>query len=432
MFNNVNSGRFNSNWWNVANTQFFRTLTHNTGLPTMPNLNPGNNANTPDALRASVMEIRRGADSLQAAIRGMQGVGRGVSSPFGIANAVSSEPDTLRITGFDANRLRQAGVSGFTVDVQQVARAQRNEGQALDAGGLDFAAGNQHISLNVGNRQFDFNVNVNANDTNRDVQQRIASAVNARSNQTGVRASVVFDDDAQTSSLVFESTQTGVNVAGQPNFTIGGGSDALGVLAMNTVTQQAQNAEFRVNRNGFTGSLQTSRTNDVDLGFGITGQLRDAGEAQVTLGRNEAAQIASFREIVDGFNSLMTAAQRNANAGDGANARGREASPLERNLIGVFNTYASALNRIGVSMGADGFLRVNEEQMRSAAESGALERFATDGGRGNFGFINRLDRIADNAMRNPARVATPPQALQPFNPQINHMTNIGLLLDTLF
>ena len=417
-FNPIGGG----NWWNMGNSGFMG----GNNMQTLLNMPPFgiNMANTPQNFRNSILNVRTHAENLRTSLNNIRGIGRNNNSPFGLIRAVSGDTDLMRITGSDANRLRNLNVTNFTVDVVQVAQAQRNEGASLTASDLavnsGFTAGSHQMTLNVGGRNFDINFNVSATDTNRDVQQRIANAINNRN--IGVTASVSADANAGTSALVLQSSETGINIAGQPNFTVTGG----GALGVGTITQQAQNAEFRVNR-GFTGALQTSRTNEVNLGFGITAELRAVGRVEVNMARDEVAQINSIRDMVNNFNALMQTAQDNS--------PGRNISRLEQQLTGLVQANSSTLSRVGISMNRDGFLSIDENRMRTAAESGALERFATDGGStGNFGFVNRLARTVDNAIRNPAGLMNNVHNNQSNRHvrQMNQLMNIGMLFSSMF
>lgn len=389
-----------------------------------------NIAPTSPDFQASLLNVRQAADSMRATIDNM----RGASSNFGMIQPVSGDEDMLRITSADANRLRNAQPGDFSVDIVQLAEAQRNEGAALTASDLatdaGFDVGNHHIALNVGGRQFDVNFAVSATDTARDVQQRIAHAVNARASATGVTASVDYDRDTGLSSLILESTRTGVDRAGQPNFTVTSDTgNALEVIGVEDITQQAQNAQFRVNRGSITGALRESRTNDVDLGHGITAQLRDVGQVQVTMGRDVDGQVGNIRSFVDSFNSFLEAAR------GGASGAGNR---LERDLTRLTEAFSATLQRVGINRDDSGFLRIDESRMAAAAESGVLERFAHDGGnRGTFGMINRIGRMADNVSRNPMPFMnnrgfnTQNQRPFPANFMPNMHTNTGILFESM-
>jgi hypothetical protein len=427
---NTNFSPNNVNWFGAGNNFFGGS--QNAMFPGVSNQVFGNNTSgTSSNFRANLLELSRTADMMRASLNHMRGLGRDADSPFGAIRAISSDTDILNISSVSANRMRNANLSDFTVDVVQMAQAQRNEGTALNANTLATAAGfevgSHHIALHVGDRQFDINFTVSATDTARDVQQRIANAINTRN--VGVEASVSVN--AGSSTLALQSAETGVAAADQPNFTVSSSAgNALAVTGIGTITQQAQNAQFRVNR-GFTGALQTSRTNDVDLGFGITAQLREEGTAEITLGRDETRQINAFRHMVNSFNDLMNAAR---------DASGSRGGALERELAGMARSASASLSRVGISINQDGLMRIDEDRMQAAFERGELERFAMrDRVGSNFGFMNQLTRTADRVARNPGafvRDDSNPMNTGGLNfnagqlAQMNRFMNLGMLFET--
>jgi len=189
-FNNFNANN-NINWWTGGENQANQNAGGLGNLFAMGN----NQANTSGAFRQNLLELRRTADMLTQSLNFMRGIGsQNASSPFRSNRAVSDDADILEMTASNTFRMsgRNQANSDFSVEVLQLAQTQRNEGNALNSGTLattaGFTTGNHRISINVGERQFDFNFSVNANDTVETVQNRIASAVNARN--IGVTASV--------------------------------------------------------------------------------------------------------------------------------------------------------------------------------------------------------------------------------------------------
>ncbi|MCL2217521.1 MAG: hypothetical protein FWB91_10965 [Defluviitaleaceae bacterium] len=352
-----------------------------------------NQSGTSQAARNSVVQLRETSEALTRALNTIRGIGN-TNSPMQANRPVSGNTDALAIRSFDSNRLRGSGAADFNVEIVQLAQAQRHDGAALNSSARatesGFTAGAHHIAITVGDRQFDIHFNVSANDTNRDVQQRIASAINNRSD-IAVTASVNLNAEAGTSALVLQSSQTGINAntpAGQPNFTVSSlVGNAVSAAGVENISQHAQNAQFRVNR-GFTGALQTSRANDVDLGFGIMAELREVGTVEVEMGRDIIAQQNAFRHMVNSFNNLVEAAR---SAGNG--------SALASELGGIGRSFSSQLERIGISLNSEGRMQIDEARMAAAAESGELERFAT---RDGFNFMSRLTRASEGVSRNPA------------------------------
>jgi len=427
----VNNFNFNSlnnmNWWNNISGGNRNTLLSGSGNNALGQ----NFADTSVAFRSSVLQIGNSANSMVSSLNNIRGTAMGATSPFQATRPVPKNADVLSVRSFDANRLRSLNLSDISVEVMQIAQSQKNEGTALNsnarATASGFSAGAHRIAITVGDRQFDINFNVSVTDTNRDVQQRIANAITNNS-EIDVRASVSTDTAKGTSSLVLQSAATGVANEGQPNFTVRSVTgNAVGAAGIGEITQEAQNAQFRVNR-GSDGAVQASRTNDVDLGFGITAQLRAAGTTGLAMGKDETAQVSAFRNMVNSFNGMIQAAK---DAGSG--------SSLERELGGLARNFSSALGRIGISFNQDGFMRIDEARMNAAAASGELERFGT---RDGINFMNRLSRFAEGVARNPVAFAgsanTSSNLLNSgvnFTPmqmsRMTRMTNIGSLFDTL-
>jgi len=352
-----------------------------------------NQAGSSQAARNSVVQLRETSEALTRALNTIRGIGN-TNSPMQANRPVSDNTDALAIRSFNSSRLRGSGAADFSVEIVQLAQAQRHDGTALNSSArateAGFTAGAHHIAINVGDRQFDIHFNVSATDTNRDVQQRIANAINNRSD-IAVTASVNTDATAGTSALVLQSSQTGISAntaAGQPNFTVSSVTgNAVDITGVEAITEQAQNAQFRVNR-GFTGALQTSRSNEVDLGFGIMAELRETGTVEVEMGRDIIAQQNAFRHMVNTFNDLVRAAN---DAGRG--------SALASELGGIVRSFSSRLERIGISLNSEGRMQIDEARMAAAAESGELERFAN---RDGFNFMSRLTRASEGVSRNPA------------------------------
>ena len=204
--------------------------------------------------------------------------------------------------------------------------------------------------------------------------------------------------------------------------------NAVSAAGIGEITREAQDAQFRVNR-GAPGTVQTSRSNDVDLGFGITAQLKEAGSTRLTMGKDEAAQTSAFRSMVNSFNSMMQAAKE---TGRGSN--------LERELSSHSRSFSSSLERIGITLNQDGFMRIDETRLSAAAASGELERFGT---RDGVNFMKRLSRFAESVGKNPIAFAGAGNtSADPFNSGINYspsqmsmmsrLTGIGSLFDSLW
>jgi len=386
-------GNAGNNWW--ANASGRNPGIGSWNMPLAARQAAGTaQGGTSQAARNSIVSLRQTSEALTQSLNAIRGIGNAFNQPMQARRPVSQNTEALNINSFDSNRIRGAGTEDFSVEVLQLAQTQTHEGEALSATAraseAGFSVGAHHIEITVGNRRFDFNFNVSENDTVRDVQTRIANAINARSD-VAVSASVNFDQEAGTSALVLSSSQSGIDPdvgPGQSNFSVRSVTgNAVETAGVDMATTLAQNAAFRVTR-GFTGAVQTSRSNNVDLGFGISAELRQTGTTEVQMGRDIVTQQNAFRHMVNSFNDLVDSAR---NAGRG--------SALANELGGIVRNFSSQLERIGISLNSEGRMQIDEARMASAAESGELEEFAR---RDGFNFMSRLGRTASNVSGNPA------------------------------
>jgi len=353
--------------------------------------NPVKDFITDFGLKQSILQLTGKTFSLKQILNQLSGSDGLGNSLFHAKRPFSRNTNVLQIKSFNLAAMRGADISNLSVDVLQVAQAQKNEGTAMNSNAsateAGFSEGSHHITMNVNGREVDIKFNVSAIDRVGDVQRKIADAIN--NSNVGVKASVSVDDDTGRSSLVIESKETGAEVDGQPNFTFRSkAGNAVEISGIDNITKDAQNAEFRVNR-GFhsVGELRTSKSNTVDIGFGITVQLFGTGRAQMLLGRDDNVQANTIRDMAGLFNDLMSFGKDNEH-GDS----------IAQELLAIAQESSSVLNRIGISLDQDGFMRVDEDKLRAVSSSGMLEQFTLKDG---TDFISKLSQLLESIDKNP-------------------------------
>jgi hypothetical protein len=394
-YNNVIPGfTGNTNSANAVNSG--GNLANLTGLPIFNRVNYGRN--TAARLLPNVQDFLSSAklssNQLQSSLNSLLGTTKILSS-FS-STPVSSNKDLLTVKSFDNNRNLPNSLH-TSIQINQAATTQRNRGTALTAGSSavasGFTSGAQNMRLSVGDRNFNVGFSVNAGDTNRDVQEKIAESINRQN--TGVRAHVEHDSKNNTSTLILESQSAGSDYDGQLRFQLHSlTGNALERTGIGTVSRYAQNALYSING----GPELTSRTNDVDIGNGITVTLKASGTAEVTMGKNHDAPIQDIRNMVRHFNDLLAAAE--------VNRSDRRTNALYNQLMNTSKSYSASLERVGIEVTAAGYLRIDETKLKSAAESGRLETFITENRDRNFGFANRMQRIAGRVDSNPSAHVT--------------------------
>jgi flagellar capping protein FliD len=298
---------------------------------------------------------------------------------------------------------------------------------------MSFQTGWNQFEIEVNGKKHQISFQVSASDNNEAVQRKVAEAINDKN--IGIKASVTTDAGKKTSKLELESTNTGDDAKNKfsvSDLTSGGGAaDKLGI---GSVTQEAQNAIYKVGDGNFT----VSKSNKIDLGDGVTVTLKKATDTpvKVSVDTDTKNAVNKVREMVNSFNGLLATAEDNKNDRGGYR--------LMNQLKGISSTYSVSLDRIGIGVSADGYLSIDSDKMQKAAESGELEKFFTQNGDTNYGFANKLSRVADTVSANPTdfigkdKIHSSPTAgnnetlnyLQTY--KYNSLINSGLLFDLMF
>jgi len=352
---------------------------------------PQNKAQNSNPLSANslqyVTNIKLGANKLTSAIKGLSS-----GSSFRVKTMTSSDKDVLSVN-YVGSIFNRPG--NTTVKINQLASGQLNEGSKLQAnenfGGV---GGTGRFKVEIGGKTTVLSVDVKSSDTNEQVQQKMADAINNAG--VGLKATVKTDSEAKTSSLSIEAVNTGDDI--KSKFTISDmvGGELVAKTGVGTVTKQAQNAIYSVNG----GPERTSKTNTLDLGGGLNVTFNKASDKEITISQGMDLDFAksAVKDLVMSYNDIYIEALKNSSD--------PKAESLATRLLNVSKMYAGSLSEIGVGFDKDGKMTINEDQFNKAAENGKLEKFFTDNSGKNYGFTYQLGKLADNVSRNTSNFVT--------------------------
>ena len=345
---------------------------------------PANKTQSANQLGAGALQyvnnIKLASKNLKSAINNLSG------AAFAKKGVVSSDTSLLSVkyTGNDLS-----AVKPISVKIDQTAAGQLNEGAKLNASAAYAGSGVNKFSISINGKTTEFSVSVAAGDTNSVVQKKMADAVNNAG--IGVKATVETDSTKGLSTLKLEAVSTGNN--DKSKFTV---NDILGDLTarvgVNNVTREARDAVYSVNG----GATQTSATNNIDLGNGVSATLNASSEKTVTVqaGRDFDYVISVLDNMVKSYNDLYVEAAQNTND--------PKAQNLATKMVNVSKTYFGSLSNIGIGFDSSGRMTLDTARLNSAAENGSLEKFFTENSGKNYGFTNQLARLADNVSLNTA------------------------------
>ena len=352
----------------------------------MPSSLPGNGGNLMGQILFGAATFVHNAGPQANALNNSLG---SVGAIFGRVSAVSTNREVMQVSSFTGTT-----IPDVSVIVDAIARPQQNQGQTMLSAATDFQPGTFSFEIESEGQKHQITFTTTEALTNRAFMERVAREINESG--APVNASVTNTDG--NSALNISSNATGIPEGDAPHFSVrdisGGALQQLGVLNM---THEPENAVFRING----GEPITQASNEVDLGGGLIVTLLKASEesASVKEGRDEIGIRAILRTIVGQINSLLETARANPNDN---RTRG-----LVRDLESVLRRSRRDLAGVGISMGRDGRLVIDENRFRTASEDGtAISVFGMDGRRSSP-FVTHMSRIAENVSRNPMRHVSP-------------------------
>ncbi|WLR51893.1 flagellar filament capping protein FliD [Bacillus tianshenii] len=297
---------------------------------------------------------------------------------------------TRQATSTDTNALTAdvkegATAKEYSIKVNQLAQAQKNEGTALSGSAqTTMNAGTNTFTLTSGGDSQTLSVDITGTETNEEALNKLSTAINDAG--IGVKASVVKDTAAGTVQLALESSATGTDEA----FTIADVSgNAVSASGAAQTSQQAQNAKYTLDKY-FT---KESQSNTISLDEGnVSVTLKD-----VTSDAETISVAGNTDEIIEAAKSLVTS--YNDLKGTQADYGGMLSSAVNRNLDR--GLYSYQLEQLGISKSANGELSLDEDKLKENLQEKGYQFDRT---------INALDSLSDNLYKTSDRISQLPSA----------------------
>jgi flagellar capping protein FliD len=286
-----------------------------------------------------------------------------VKSLFNRQSASSSNPAAANLAYFNPdNSSGSVPDSTFQFDITQKAGNQINNGTALNPAVLSLAAGAKNFTMTVGAVQYDLSITVIPADTNRDVLNAMAAAINAAN--SGVTASVQTNSNG-TIQLRLDG-QTGLGGAFS---LIDSSGAAVTTTGANQTTQFASNASFTLN-----GAAHSQSNNNVYLlGGNLQVTLAGPGKATVTVGPDQASLTSTVSALVEAMNDLNSYLHNTPSL----------RSSLSRDWGSMLAPTAGKLSYYGISPGGSGQVSFNSSKFSAALQKNSTAvRQAMAGERG--------------------------------------------------
>lgn len=295
---------------------------------------------------AAIDETRDYASALQKSADKLQTVSKG--GAFEQKSVISSRSDAvagIKVSDGAVNKTYEIGVS-------QLAAAQKNIGNSLKSDAVsDFKLGKNEFSIISGGKSYNLSVDVKVTDSNKDVLDKMAQAINK--SDAGVNAAVSSDKNSGTSRIELTGSKTGSG----NDFILAAldDSDLLARSGADRVNTMVQDAVYEVD-----GLQQTSGSNVIKLQNGKAEvELKEKTEdkVKVSIGQDSEKVKSNIADFVKDYNALVTSLQDNS---------GLVNKSLLNNLTNISRGKSYSLKRIGINIGADQTLSVDNEKLSKA------------------------------------------------------------------
>lgn len=300
-------------------------------------------------------------------------------------SAQSSNPEAVEVkyTGDTSS----PDVSSFSVAVSQLASNQVNVGNYLQPNGNILKPGTYAFDLDINNITYEFEFNISDDETNKDVQNKLARLFN-RSN-IGIHAEVLTDS-LGNSAISLASDATGISGIRPTIFNIDSDNEELmNSLGLDRVTSYPSNAVFSVNgdeRFSTSNEFVINKTFEIKLN-GITGE----NPAVISIRTDGEAMVESINELISGYNNFITVTSDYNNSSFEGNER------LKKEFTNIARAHKTTLNNNGLKVQDDGSVVVDKESILNAVDRGTLGNIFSE----LNDFKKAMQRKADDIATNP-------------------------------
>lgn len=310
---------------------------------------------------------------------------------FSKKSAFSSEPEIISAS-FVGDSYTKEEIPGFSIEVKRLASNQENLGAFLENRRASLPADTYSFDLSINDMSYEFQFSISNDDTNKEIQERLARLVNNAS--IGLKASVIEGNGR--SALRLTSDSYGLPAGKEKLFTISDESTsmrkgAVEYFGLDYTSKDPGNALFTIN-----GEERTANTNRFTVGrlfeLHLQGLTRPDEPVQIGLKTDVESLADNVSDMIDGYNGFMNTA---ASYGDSQ----RLSRHLVNEMKSIASYYRGAMEEFGLSMKEDGTMELNRAALKESAASseditktfGSLKDFSKS-------LMRKADKVSINPM----------------------------------
>ncbi len=332
---------------------------------------------------------------------------------YGRKIAASNNEDVLDVTYIGDND--EPATPSMEIRVNRLASPQINTGEYLPDTTCKLPVGSYSFDMRIASNTYEFQFNINKEDTNTDIQKKIARLFNRSG--IGVDANIV-ESPSGNKALEIRSQSTGVIEFTGETFKITPGKEEsseklIKYFGLDNITNMPENASFNIN-----GIDETSTTNTftVNKEFEIT--LKDVTDDEdepvhITFKQDIETLIDSTAELTNGYNSILSLARDKADSS-------YESSKLTNEIQTITKRNRSELESCGIKIDDNGYLSIDKAVMSQAAEEDGIESIYRSLSNFKENILNKANHISIDPMNfvNKTLISYPNPVRQYANPYV--------------
>ena len=299
------------------------------------------------------IDIKESTRIIKNVVASLSDAEEGIGNAFQKKIAVSSQEDVVS-ADYIGDSKKPNETEQFLVEVKQLASSQINLGNFLDKNRLALKPGSYSFDLENSSSTFEFQFNINSEDTNYTTQNKLANLITNA--DIGLKASVIEDENG-LSALQVESVSTGI-ASGEPFlFSIfpqasQDSISAVETLGINHVSQEAGNAVFLLD-----GVERSSHANTFTINHAFELTLKGLSEeghpAVIGFKSNADAMADNIQTLVDSYNSIL----QTANKYSGSQ---QQSVQLYRDMSSTAFTFQNSLESMGLLVNDAGEISIDK------------------------------------------------------------------------
>ena len=274
--------------------------------------------------------------------------------------AYSSDPDSVDATYVGSLNGEEGASPSFEITVNTLAAPQENMGRYLPDEPAALPPDTYSFDVAINDLNYEFQFNINAGDTNRDLQERLVRLINNA--DIGIKARL--DAGNTKSSIRLSSTATGLPEGKDSIFNISDDrtsktSGVVDYLGLNFISRQPVNSSFTLN-----GEERHTASNTFTVGkmFEVELKAVTSAESPVTVGLK-----TDVESLTDNINTLIGGYNTFVNAANAYKESQTLSNRLSKEMGGIALRYTAELEDMGIRLQSDNTISIDEDLLRESA-----------------------------------------------------------------